>query len=343
LPSLTDEEDNGTGGIVPGRSRIAGRLLVHAYRLLLQQPGIDLRKFADQLACSDEDGRTILEALAELQLLQGVSGGSQSTVAVSPVVAMLRVIAQEQLFLSGRQQFLKQSYDTFASIISVYSAGIDDAGGEAFAEQLPDPAAVRLRLEELFVGAKHEVLSFTPAVDGLRLADPLSHPRHLTAVRRGIRVQALYHDAVAFDPVALASAEQLVDAGAELRLAARPPLGLLIIDRETGVLPRDLADPDAGALVIREGITVLALAALFESYWRHGRPLLSDDGRAQYCSPAERAVLGLLAAGAKDDSVARQLGTSVRTIRRIVADLMVRAQVDSLFALGVYAAANDWI
>lgn len=51
----------------------------------------------------------------------------------------------------------------------------------------------------------------------------------------------------------------------------------------------------------------------------------------------------LLAAGSTDEVVARSLGFSVRTARRIIADLMGRLQASSRFQAGAQAVAQGWL
>jgi DNA-binding NarL/FixJ family response regulator len=49
------------------------------------------------------------------------------------------------------------------------------------------------------------------------------------------------------------------------------------------------------------------------------------------------AVLRLLAAGAKDDAIARKLAVSDRTVRRLIAMLMRELAAESRFQLGLRA------
>ncbi|MCP9963343.1 LuxR C-terminal-related transcriptional regulator [Streptomyces somaliensis] len=48
-------------------------------------------------------------------------------------------------------------------------------------------------------------------------------------------------------------------------------------------------------------------------------------------------MLTLLAAGAKDEAIARRLGCSERTLRRLLASLVAKLGADSRFAAGVQA------
>ncbi|OHV47242.1 hypothetical protein BCD48_19545 [Pseudofrankia sp. BMG5.36] len=71
------------------------------------------------------------------------------------------------------------------------------------------------------------------------------------------------------------------------------------------------------------------------------RPGDGDDNAPP--SPAELLLLQLLADGAKDESAARSLGVSVRTVRRMVADLMRRLEARSRFQAGILAKRRGWL
>ena len=55
------------------------------------------------------------------------------------------------------------------------------------------------------------------------------------------------------------------------------------------------------------------------------------------------SLLRQLAAGAKDEQIARTLGLSLRTVRRRVADLMIELGADTRFQAGVEAARRGWL
>jgi len=57
----------------------------------------------------------------------------------------------------------------------------------------------------------------------------------------------------------------------------------------------------------------------------------------------ESVVLRLLAEGHTDDVIARRLGVSARTVRRIVTVVMRRLGARSRFAAGVHAVRRGWL
>ncbi|MFJ6687006.1 helix-turn-helix domain-containing protein [Streptomyces werraensis] len=89
---------------------------------------------------------------------------------------------------------------------------------------------------------------------------------------------------------------------------------------------------------------ITALVALFEQTWEQAvplgvqRPVAPEGPTAQ-----EQVLLKLLAGGSTDEVAARQLGVSLRTVRRIMAELMNRLGARSRFEAGLLAAHSGWL
>ncbi|MEU4559509.1 LuxR C-terminal-related transcriptional regulator [Actinoplanes sp. NPDC023936] len=136
---------------------------------------------------------------------------------------------------------------------------------------------------------------------------------------------------------------QAVAAGAEVRLLDRAPTFLMLADE------RLAAVSDGGSvLVLRDAGVTAALSSLFNFCWNGALPL-SDEAPAgpvaatEPPSGAEREILAMLSLGLKDEALARQLGVSVRTVRRLVSQLLQRLQSTSRFQAGVRAHALGWV
>jgi DNA-binding NarL/FixJ family response regulator len=57
----------------------------------------------------------------------------------------------------------------------------------------------------------------------------------------------------------------------------------------------------------------------------------------------DRTILSLMLAGVTDDTVARQLGVSTRTVQRRVSELMTAAGARTRMQLGWHAATHQWL
>lgn len=83
-------------------------------------------------------------------------------------------------------------------------------------------------------------------------------------------------------------------------------------------------------LLVRDTSLVEVFTALFEELWRRAEPALGGAATAEECR-----VLELLALGFKDEAIARQLGLSLRTVRRRIATLMAEHGADTRYQLGL--------
>ncbi|NXY97864.1 helix-turn-helix transcriptional regulator [Streptomyces sp. BR123] len=91
------------------------------------------------------------------------------------------------------------------------------------------------------------------------------------------------------------------------------------------------------AVVIREPGALTGLRALFSHLWDDGTPFGAGPAADTEFSAQERALLRLLADGLTDEAVARKLGVSLRSERRMISRLSARFGTHSRFQLGQQA------
>jgi DNA-binding CsgD family transcriptional regulator len=172
-----------------------------------------------------------------------------------------------------------------------------------------------------------------------------SKPLDEDALRRGVSMRTVYLESARNDAATLAYARWLAELGGEVRTAAVLPLRMLIVDRELALVPVSASDSRSGAILMRTSGIIHGLCALFDSVWRSAVPLYSR-GRPRDLrglTNQERAILNLLGQGHTDEVIARRLAVSVRTCRRIIADLMERLGAHSRFQAGAHAQAGGWL
>ena len=88
------------------------------------------------------------------------------------------------------------------------------------------------------------------------------------------------------------------------------------------------------------------MQALFDELWGVGLPFVEGGGDGTEKAVSEdrmREVVTLLARGLKDDAIARRLGVSVRTVRRLISATIDDLQADSRFQAGVVAVQRGWV
>lgn len=158
------------------------------------------------------------------------------------------------------------------------------------------------------------------------------------------RARKLYSPAAVADERDREALREMAAHGFQVRIATAPlPQGTVIIDRRTMIL----TDPAAPARAARGPRTYTMSAspalirgayALFEAAWESAADLATflDSGRPRIDDRAAE-VLRALGSGATDEAAARELGMSLRTYRRRVAELLTSLDADSRFQAGVRA------
>ncbi|MDX8143327.1 LuxR C-terminal-related transcriptional regulator [Lentzea sp. BCCO 10_0061] len=147
---------------------------------------------------------------------------------------------------------------------------------------------------------------------------------------RGTPVRALYPD-----DVDRASVPAFLRGHDQVRTYSGLPSGLVLCDSAVAVVP------GTSPVTITSPETVALLAAWFDHLWASA--MAADVPAQNGLSEQERTVLRLLAAGATDDAAAARLGTSARSVRRVMAGVMGRLGARSRFQAGQLAARRGWL
>lgn len=181
-------------------------------------------------------------------------------------------------------------------------------------------------VQRLLASASQEVLVMGNALHNLRRVDQEN-------MRRGVRYRALVPDADRLLP----QLSPFVLAGCDVRTLPEVPADAVVVDGTHAVLP-------AGQTVAVFGLAsvVTTTAELFERLWRTATPF-TESPNTTGLTTRERELLTLLNIGYTDESAAARLDVSVRTVRRMVSDLMNRLGARSRFQAGAKAADRGWL
>lgn len=197
---------------------------------------------------------------------------------------------------------------------------------------------------EVRAALKRLVGSATTSLAWSRSADDSARWGGIYAVSRATCAALRVHVVVGCGPdgaeQAFARFAAAEESGAQVRVVALPelPCECLVIDDAIGCV----ATTDAGLPVLhetRDPNVVRTLVASFALAWRAGSPLsqlaaLTADGDGDI----KRAIVRLLADGAKDETIARSVGVSLRTCRRHVAEILSIVAATSRFQAGFVLA-----
>lgn len=250
------------------------------------------------------------------------------------------LVAWREAELAGSWRELEQGRLAVADLAAHADETCRDHGGVA---DLYWGGHARSRINELLGSATHDVIAMSSSAAGA--LDQVVTPRWPNRVH-GVRYRVALPDTAPADPKQAGHVRGLARDGAEVRTIGRVPMSVLALDSTVAVLPVGAAATGrpTGVAVLRLPSAVSAVAELFTRVWVEATPLgQPPDPQRAGPGPRERELLALLVAGSTDESAAYRLGVSVRTVRRMVSDLMGRLGARSRFQAGARAAERGWL
>ncbi|MFE9648607.1 DNA-binding response regulator [Streptomyces sp. NPDC006365] len=195
------------------------------------------------------------------------------------------------------------------------------------------------RTEHLFSSVREEFIC------AARDLNTWPRPGARQAARARLRKSGGHQIRKLLSPAALADGRdrehlsELVGKGALVRIAATAlPHETIIIDRRFAILA-GLNAPGGREYTVTTAPTLVGgVYALFEAAWETATDLRAFlRGEQPELDAESRTVLRALGSGATDETAARELGMSLRTYRRRVAELLDALDAGSRFQAGVRA------
>ncbi|MFD4638798.1 LuxR C-terminal-related transcriptional regulator [Lentzea sp. NPDC058436] len=274
----------------------------------------------------------LLEQMRDLGLVRHLPGDVWQ--AVAPDLAVEALIA-------AREEQNRRARADVGPLMELYLRNRDEElADNAFVEVVSGVDAVRELWHALLRGARDEVC----VLDQPPYVTPLGQHVALEDETRERDVQwRVVYDRSAVDiPGRVTEIIELVAAGERARVTPTLPFKLAVIDTHAAVLPVVNGDVVDKVLLIRPSALLDVLRSTFELYWDKGIPF-SPGGIYAAAADVDPNLLGLLAAGLTDESIARQLGLAPRTVQRRVRQLMDRCGAQTRFQAGVQAMRRGWL
>jgi DNA-binding CsgD family transcriptional regulator len=291
---------------------------------------------AEQLGWEVAQVEAELVPLVERGLLAQTDG---LVFALSPHLALGRMSELEARRLLDRERALAG----LRAAIPEYAA--EERGAELVGSALqpvevhtgPEVSAV---VDALIRSTTGEVL----LIHTVEWLDRPGWPKQDTLIAReaagGRGVRSIYPTEALHRPQWLEAVRRWADVGEDVRLLPSPPLRLMVFGVQAALVPVEWGSSPVRRVIVRTPGVVDALRLLFEVLWRQGA---SMPGTQPAGDRRNQQVLRLLAAGAKDETIARQLGLSLRTVRRRVAEQIGELGATTRFQAGVEAARRRLI
>ncbi len=313
------------------------------YHALLSHPDSTPEQIAALVDRSTAEVQELMDQLRRLELLVPTWTNPEGEHAVHPRVGLTGLAERRRTELNKALGELKEA-EASAEVIAEQYNELLTSRSSGDVEVLKGRANASRRIEELALKTKETSWGLVPAHfdDAVPRAE---RSPDFELLGRGIKMKTVYLQSMTASKLAVEYAETIHRLGGEVRATPTLPMRLLLFDREIAVMPMDPESPTAGAVIHRTPAVVSVALALFDAYWSRATEMFDADDRDDETplTPHEAEVLRLLAGGAKDEQVARLLGISLRTARRITANLSERLDAASRFELGVAAAKRGWV
>ena len=310
---------------------------VAVYRWTAQHEQIDLLYAAKELKLTPEAVGAALQSLSAMGLLRSDVEDPDRLRMVDPDLVAAAKTASLESAIHEQQSRLEQIRERFGSLRSHYLEGLRRTNE---IEVIPRMEEVRAALTRASADCREEMLASQPG--GSRVPEVLEEAlaRDKAMLSRGVRMRTLYHHTARFNGPSQAYVAAMSTLGAQYRTAHELFGRVIVYDRQVAFIPE--RSVTWGAVVIREPSIVEYLCSIFEQTWTQAQPFseAAADGLEAVAKDLDRTILRLLAAGMKDETIARRIGMSLRTLRKHIADIMAMLGAQSRFQAGMLAGAR---
>jgi DNA-binding CsgD family transcriptional regulator len=296
------------------------------YLALLDRQAAGLSELAVAAGRPEPETEALLVWLREHRLVLRSGGRWAASDPSQALRSLVRAREDELLRLHGALPGFQERFQRSRSNGHGSAAGGGD-GGAPLLEQLCGWEENGNRHHELLRGARTEIMLWdhAPYTAGPPVPD------------RGVKLRILADPGGMGPEVAGRFARAR---GVQARLHPGLPFRGAIADRRLAVVMLDRETPNNRALLVRPSPLLDALVLLYEISWSRAVPV---DGAPPGLTELEHEVLTLLAAGLKDEAIARQLEVTTRTVRRRVQAVLTALNARSRFEAGAEAARRGLV
>ncbi|UOZ06194.1 LuxR family transcriptional regulator [Amycolatopsis sp. WQ 127309] len=313
-----------------------------AYRHCLRDKTMTAAGLAEALHLDRAETAGIVRELVRLGLVRQVD--AQTFEGLDPAIALENLISLEIARLRDQVGRLDACRSRIGPLYEDFTAAAP-RGTRPDVQHVQGLDRVREKLDELAFFARREIMGLQPSGPWSPETISAARPLDLRCLRRGVRMRTVVRAEILDDERTRSYLLDLCAHGAEVRTAEGGRLERLILfDRTVFVAPIDAEDSKRGAVVVSRPGQVANMVSLFERVWRQATPVGAADPTARAgLSTTEKQVLAILCQADKDELGAREMGVSVRTFRKHVADVMAKLGAANRFQTALLAKERGWI
>lgn len=275
----------------------------------------------------------------------GWQPNGDTVASVDPEIALLRVLDRERARLREHLAEADQAYSTLETLAGSFLRPGALTRSEIAVEAITDYRRIQQALEDFNDVTREASCAMYPSGPTRQVPERLLE-RDRRKLDHGVRVRGIYHSNDAARPDVAELLNRRVELGVEIRIAPAIPLNMVISDEQFALVPLHPASPREGAILARGRLLVRSFLNLYEHCWHAATPYGDDvvpERGGDGLSEQQQAALRMLATGMKDEKIARNLGVSLRTVSRMLSELMQELGASSRFEAGVRAVRLGWL
>jgi DNA-binding CsgD family transcriptional regulator len=313
------------------------------YQAMLAHPRADVATLATHLNLAPAEVSAELDRLAEIMLVQ--PDGDQTYLAVAPDLAIESLLTREEVRLAEMQAQMTRGRGRVTDYVESYVQSRIQRDDLGLVEVVDERVVVRSRLYQLVRQARRSSVAVLP--HGPLPIGSLERSARLDEelLARRVATRVVVAESSLSVPYWREHLQAQAALGVQTRVHATPPLQMILIDDDTAIIPR--TEPEGGALILHGTDLVAPVLALSDMLWERSEPLSlqtpDNTGDDELSEARIRQVVTMLAQGLKDEAIARRMGVSVRTVRRLVSAAVATLHAESRFQAGVEAVRQGWV
>jgi DNA-binding CsgD family transcriptional regulator/DNA-binding MarR family transcriptional regulator len=162
---------------------------------------------------------------------------------------------------------------------------------------------------------------------------------------RSLTYRVVYDQSALAIPGRMAEIWRGIQRGEQARVYGHVPMKMVLCDDRLALIPV-MTDgyPADAAYLVNPSSLLDAFSELFETLWDRAVAVnKAGHGRPGGLSDQDADLIGLLASGATDETIARTVGLSVRTVHRHVHRIMAMVGAETRFQTGMEAVRRGWV
>ncbi|WP_432011205.1 hypothetical protein [Streptomyces cucumeris] len=306
-----------------------------AYQFLVTTGGGTMEALSRSLGWGAGHAEGVLSTLKRMRLARHDTEGHGAWTAVHPEMIKLQYAKPLSGALDAWQTQLNEIREQLDMISGLCADDAENVGVSPVVT-VEGTSDIRDMVEDYAARCAEEVFAVQPLGRGVSAIARDVTCRDSGLLKPAVNVRVLLPHLSRYDAEVRSCVEHVLAAGGEVRTAAATLPALIVFDRSVAFL---LDGADTGrAHIVRHGALVEFIVHMVVSAWATSvafRPT-GGNSRIPECLTQETksAILQLLAAGYKDEVVAKRLGIGVRTCRKYIAEMLGDLGAQSRFQAG---------